>query len=186
LALLFPIFDVEDQRVGFWRVLLPRASLMQPRMTDASGDGVLSRELLDLVPDLPLGMWFTRTVLAADAELAAFIDERDYRASIVTYELIGEPARHEPFTAYWRSRVRVLLQPSEANPPTDSGRLQLTAEVSLGVSWEDRPQPTLTGLAITAPDDDDLNRLGKRAQKSIVKRLTPDPEPEVPRGVTID
>jgi Mg-chelatase subunit ChlD len=186
LALLFPIFDVEDQRVGFWRVLLPRASLMQPRMADESGDGVLSRELLDLVPDLPLGMWFTRTVLAADAELAAFIDERDYRASIVTYELIGEPARHEPFTAYWRSRVRVLLQPSEANPPTDSGRLQLTAEVSLGVSWEDRPQPTLTGLAITAPDDDDLNRLGKRAQKSIVKRLTPDPEPEVPRGVTID
>jgi len=186
LALLFPIFDPVDERVGFWRVLLPRASLMQPRMADASGDGVLSRELLDLVPDLPLGMWFTKMVLAADAELAAFVDARNYRASIVSYELLGEPARHEPWMAYWRSRVRVLLQPGEERPSSDSGRLQLTAEVSLGVSWEETPQPRLTGLAITASDDDDLTRLGKRAQENIVKHLTPDPEPEIPRGVTID
>jgi len=31
LALLHPIHDPENERIGFWRVLLPRPSLLQPR-----------------------------------------------------------------------------------------------------------------------------------------------------------
>jgi Mg-chelatase subunit ChlD len=179
LALLDPIHDPENGRVGFWRVLLPRPSLLQPRLANG---GTLSRELLDLVPDLPLGLWLTEVVTTSVPELAAFMDERDYRARVVSYELIGDAAAHEPATAFWRSRVHVLLQPAEEGP----GRLQFSADVSLGVSWQETPHPTLTGIAITAPDDDELNRLCKRAQKSIIELLTPDPEPAPPPGVNVE
>ena len=69
LTLLAPVRDTREDRVGFWRIVLPRVGWFRSR-TRGYHHGDLADLPLDLVPDRPLAYWLVTRLLDDDPDLA--------------------------------------------------------------------------------------------------------------------
>lgn len=109
LALLVPVHDPECDCIGYWRVVLPRPGWMRPRTLGLTAGKEFSGGRLDLVPERPLALAVWRAAVAGVPGLADFVAARGWRPVESRYELLGDPAGHEPGRAFDRSRVELLL-----------------------------------------------------------------------------
>jgi hypothetical protein len=127
LALLSPVYDRETQRIGFWRVVLPRPGWIERRLRRQSGSSEWRDLPLDLVPDRPLGYRVAEHLLGERPDVLAHLREAGYRVRSVAYELPAKPYRQNPRTAFRRARVRLVLEGPAAGAA--ERRLEVEAEV---------------------------------------------------------
>lgn len=122
LTLLAPGRDPLSERVGYWRVILPRPGWLAERVKGYEDHPEFSDLPLDLIPDVPLGWWVAREIVTADPRLASAVSSQGYATGTVTYELLGKPRQHDPARAFRRTRVTLEL---------GGGSLRVVADVSL-------------------------------------------------------
>jgi hypothetical protein len=132
LTLMAPVHDRASDRVGFWRVMLPRLAWLQQRAKGFEHHPEFGDLPLDLVPDEPLGYWLVDRMLASDSELAARLRTAGYRVESIRYELRGKPYKQDPLRAFRETTVTLSIVPAHAPP----GRLTLRAHVDrVGNAW---------------------------------------------------
>jgi hypothetical protein len=155
LALLSPGYDPTQDRIGFWRVVLPRVAWFQERVKGPLGNPRYDSLPMDLIPDLPLGYWLVENELAGRPGLARRLVERGYRVASLALEPLAPPRKQDPRKAFRRSRVTLILE-AEAAGPTGPARSEWIAELELPKKslW-----PELSSLSITAQGDERLAAL---------------------------
>lgn len=121
LALFAPLMAPEGDRVGYWRVLLPRVGWILPRLRgDARGEW---HDLpFDLVPERPLAVWVLGRLAASRPELARRL--AGGRVVTVSYEPTGKPYTRSPDRAFESTRIRIGVASSGET-------VELVAEVRL-------------------------------------------------------
>jgi hypothetical protein len=166
LVPLRPVRDDAGNRIGFWRVVLPRTSWMDARVEGRADDADWSGLPLDLVPDLPLGHWLVGRVLDLEPELARRLSQLGAGRLEVElgYRSLVKPYRQNPEHAFDRSRVEVRIV---AGPGSE---LMLTADVQLD---GDERRPVLVALAIEGRGDGALEALAD----AVEAELRPDARP---------
>jgi Mg-chelatase subunit ChlD len=127
LTLLSPVRDRATDRIGFWRVILPRLGWLKERVKRNHRLPEFTDLPLDLVPDAPLGYWVVRRLLEDDPELAIALRDRNYEAATVHYELLGKPRKFDPVRAFGRARVSIELGGSRR----DDEPFRIVAETKL-------------------------------------------------------
>jgi len=145
LTLLSPVYDRRRERVGFYRVILPRPSWFGPRLKGWKKHPEFVDLPLDLVPTLPLGYWALALALADDASVAATLRDGAYRVTGLRYELLDKARHQAPRKAFRHTRVTIELQSTSAatSPPPE---LVLSAEIDLD---HGHPPPILEQLEIS-------------------------------------
>jgi hypothetical protein len=147
LTLLSLTHDPHTDRIGFWRVTLPRPGWLGIRPRGYRTAEELADIPLDLVPDLPLGLWTIAHIHRDRPELAERI--RESHLVSVEYTLTGKPRHQQPIRAFRDTRVELVFEtPRTGDRPS---RLTLVAHLSL----EKDASPTLVSLATVHPDDSD-------------------------------
>jgi hypothetical protein len=126
LALLSPVHDLERDRVGYWRVVLPRPAWVRLRIQATRRSPEWYHVPMDLVPDLPFGLWLLDHLQVEEPALFDRLRVGDYRMADVTYELLGKPYRQDPERAFRDFRIRVVF----GREVPETGRLLLTAELA--------------------------------------------------------
>jgi len=91
LTVLIPVHDLERDRIGYWRVVLPRPGWLGNRVMGWKNRIEYSDIPLDLVPDRPLALDALRDLCDRDAELCPHLRRSGYRVESVEYELLGRP-----------------------------------------------------------------------------------------------
>ena len=120
LALLALGYDPARDRIGYWRVVLPRPSWLWYRIRGLPGDIDEVRVPLDLIPDQPFALWVVGQLRQSQPGLVATWRERGYRARSIDYELTGEASAQGPDQAFQAHRITVTLEDETA---TERGRL---------------------------------------------------------------
>jgi Mg-chelatase subunit ChlD len=128
LALLVPVRDTAEDRVGYWRVVLPRPAWFQPRLPGYRNYPEWGELPLDLVPDLPFGYLATARALETPAHpLLARLAGKAWRVERLGYRLTGKGGRHTPVQAFRDAQVTYELWPLD----DDRCGLEVAAEVGL-------------------------------------------------------
>ena len=159
LTLLSPVHDRSTDRIGFYRVVLPRAGWFQPRVKGYKKHPEWSNLPLDLVPDLPLGYWVVNEMLGRSPELAAHLREEGYRVGKLSYGLAGKPRKQNPVRGYDRTSVEVTLE-----PPGGPSVARLVGEVALARKTR---EPRLIALRIDADESTALAALTREARATL-------------------
>jgi hypothetical protein len=128
LALLSPVHDPEADRIGYWRVVLPRSGWMQTRMKGYRRDLDLSDLPLDLVPEVPMALWLFSEIERSRPELIVGWREQGYRVTSIAYDLTSKPAKHDPVRAFRETRLTLSLETGRREG--GSPHLSLTADLS--------------------------------------------------------
>jgi hypothetical protein len=129
LTLLAPIRDPAAERVGYWRIVLPRPGWILPRLQDRADHPDFMDLPMDLVPDRPFGYIVTRRLLEERPGLAAEVVAIGDLGGSVSYELLGKPRSRDPDRAFAHSRVSVKL-----------GALRFAAEMEADRKGEAAPR----------------------------------------------
>ena len=167
VGLLVPGFDPACDCVGYWRVVLPRPSLIGPRSRPQADALDPSLVPMDLVPEMPLGFWMVRGLLDKAPELVRAVRERGYAVEGVHYRLTGAPEARVPATAFQQSEALVQLQPlpGSSDPP-----LYLHGSIEMRADATGALRPALTRLAVAGAQNSDLAAIAEAA----VGRFAPD------------
>jgi Mg-chelatase subunit ChlD len=128
LALLSPVRDPEGDRIGYWRIVLPRPGWMQTRMKGYQRDLDLADLPLDLIPEEPMAVWLVTEIEKTMPEMIAGWREKGYRVASIAYDLSSEPAKRDPVRAFRETRLTLMLASGAAE--TDAPSLEVTAELS--------------------------------------------------------
>jgi hypothetical protein len=129
LTLLTPIHDRERDRVGYWRVVLPRPSWFGQRVKGWKNRVDYSDLPMDLIPDRPLALELLLERCEERPELARHLREAGYRVSSIEYELLGRPWKQSPERGFRQVLVRVELAAPEPEPGSgERPLLRLSAE----------------------------------------------------------
>ena len=163
LTLLHPVHDSETDRIGFYRMVLPRPSWLRRRVKGWKKRPDYSDLPVDLVPDIPFGFWAIGQIVHEKPDLAAHLRERGYRTVSVTYELLGKPRKRDPGRAFRETRVTVVLEsprPGESERPP---RLRLTADVGLPEKKSPR-RPHLDRVDLVVTGDPRLEELARTGE----------------------
>jgi Ca-activated chloride channel family protein len=144
LTLLSPVLDEEQGRIGYWRVVLPRASWMLRRVKGYRKRTDYADLPMDLLPDLPLALWVVDRTRAERGAIFETLERGGYRVVETHYELLGKPYRHDPRRGFRETRIEVLFH--GAGPNAELTELRLIAEVRL-----DDDRPTLVALDLSYP-----------------------------------
>ena len=115
LGLLLPARDLGSDRVGYWRVVLPRPAWIHERMV--WGAAAILRHSNDLVPPNPYGVWMLGALEARGLSPAALLD--GFRLVGMHYRLAGFQRVADPRQAYQRFELVMRFEPMAA-----SGQLQ--------------------------------------------------------------
>lgn len=172
LALLAPVHDPESDRIGFWRVVLPRPAWLQHRVRGQKHHPDWGDLPLDLVPDVPLGFWLLAQVLGPDGGLLDGLRERGYRAGSLSYELRDKPRKQDPARAFRQSRIVLALSPLPAGPQDPIARLEITADVRLDAATGN---PGLESISLHAQGDPLIEQLSREAQAALSASLPSGP-----------
>jgi VWFA-related protein len=127
LALTAPGYDPSRDRVGYWRVVLPRPAWLLTRVQGFGGELDVADLPLDLIPDRPFALWLVGHLQESHPDLVNGWRERGYRVRSIRYELTGERRTWAPQEAFKEHRIEVTLE-DEAG--TRRGRL--VADLDLG------------------------------------------------------
>ena len=139
LAILSPTYDPRVDRIGFWRVVLPRPGWLMPRVQGYKRHPEYTDLPLDLVPDLPFGLWVLRELRRSPERLPEPWRGRELRVRSLSYSLLGIPRKQGPDRAF--RDLRVTIELAAATAPDV---LVLEADLHLD---PDRDEPELHRLA---------------------------------------
>jgi hypothetical protein len=148
LVLLSPGYDSATDRIGFWRVILPRPGWIDIRRRGYSRPPGAADLPLDLVPDQPLGLWLVESLLESSQPLATQLRDGCAVESL-QYRLRGKSGKHEPRRAFRETAVDLTLRCYD-NP---TGTLRLRAEIDLEPR-DGAGRPRLVALATDEATDD--------------------------------
>jgi Mg-chelatase subunit ChlD len=140
LAPLIPMYEAECDCVGFYRIVLPRPSLMRERMREHSV--FLQGPRLDVAPKLPFGYALVQAVQLQIPEAGARLSAAGYRISSIDYELLGPPESHDPVRAFRETRVTLKFVAHSETEKVERRELTLTADLhrtTPPVQTTDRP-----------------------------------------------
>jgi hypothetical protein len=147
LTLLALTHDPERDRIGFWRIVLPRPGWIRTRKADYGERDERSNLPLDLVPDLPLGLWTMAHVDRTDPRLAARL--RRSRLVSIDYRLNADRRFHDPEHGFDETRVTMTFETSRVGTHAgDSTLIRLVAELSRD---EESGSPVVVSLATALP-----------------------------------
>jgi hypothetical protein len=152
LTLLSPIYDAELDRVGYWRVVLPRPAWVRLRIQATPRSPEWYHVPLDLVPDVPFGLWLLDRLSAEEPELLGYLREGRYRIIDENYELLGKPRRQNPEQAFRAARLSVVLEPAAGR----ATRLLISADLGIDPG---KTVPRLERLEFEVDGDANLHRL---------------------------
>jgi len=141
LTILSPVYDEATDRIGFWRVILPRPSWMGRRIAGRGELSAFGTPPLDLVPRLPLALWSFDRALADRPELEARLRDGGHRVTSVSYETLVKPRAQSPLNAFAESRVTILLEP----PDGAGAAIRIVAELLLA---EKADKPRLRSIVV--------------------------------------
>jgi len=126
LALLTPGYDPERDRIGYWRVVLPRPSWLGARVHGLPGEGDLAEVPLDLIPNRPFALWLVGYLKRSRPDLVEGWREKGYRIRSIEYELTGEAGEHNAAQAFREHRITVIFEDDAG-----TGRGELVADLAL-------------------------------------------------------
>jgi len=155
LTLLTPVHDLESDRIGFWRVVLPRPGWLLPRLGGYTHHPDYSDLPLDLIPDLPFGFLVLDRAVAEHPAIRDRLVGREYRAVKLTLDLLSRPYKHDPRRAFLDVRVLVVLRETAGRSSGPLGEVRLSGHVSLN---RDSHIPIVDDLTIEGLDDDERLR----------------------------
>jgi len=147
LSLLAPGYDEQAERVGFWRILLPRPGWLDLRRKDWKFPPGVADIPLDLVPDLPLGLWLVERLQTESSETARRLLD-GYTVTSLRYSLGAKPGKHDPRRAFRESFVELTL--SRTGQADAAIRLQAELKVD---PRDDPPAVRLSGLRVEGVGD---------------------------------
>jgi hypothetical protein len=156
LTLLAPLHDPASDRIGYYRVVLPRAGWLLPRVQGPTKDEDRSDIPLDLVPERPLAYLVMQHLLAAHDALARGLAERSLKPTAVLYELLGKPRTWDPERAFRHARVSIDFAHGET-------RLRVSAEVETPEG--DRAEPRIVALALETHGDPQLDGIVRAVER---------------------
>jgi hypothetical protein len=141
LTLLTPVFDPEQGRIGYWRVVLPRPSWALRRVKGYRKRTDYADLPLDLVPDLPLAYWAVDRARTEHPEIFEQLRGEGSHTVAVRYALRGKAYRHDAKRGFRETRVEIDFRPADGSEAETGFRL--TAELSMadgqprseGTSW---------------------------------------------------
>jgi len=152
LTLLALTRDPGRDRIGFWRIVLPRPGWLSARLRGYRDHEEFSDLPLDLVPDLPLALWTIAHVERTDPDLAARL--RRSRLVSIDYRLTAEPRFHDPELGFRETRVSLVFDSSRPGARgDDSSRLELVAQLSRD---EEDGSPILVSLETDRTDSPEI------------------------------
>jgi Mg-chelatase subunit ChlD len=169
LGLLSPVHDPEADRIGYWRVVLPRPGWMQTRMKGYGSDLDLSDLPLDLVPEVPMALWLFTEIARTRPELIAGWREQGYRVASIAYDLTSKPAKHDPIRAFRETRLTLSLETGGGE--ADGPRLELTAEISFRRKASER---TLERLEVVPAEPSATGSRESRSRLALAADQAPD------------
>jgi hypothetical protein len=156
LTLLAPVRDenASEDRVGFYRLVLPRVNWIEPRLKDYEKHPGFADLPLDLLPEEPLAYEALRGMLDREPELARHLAREGYRVASVRYESRMLPRKRTPERAFRVCTASLVL---------DSGtrRAELALDLSRGHE-ADGSEMRLVAARASASDDAALVELVQR------------------------
>jgi Mg-chelatase subunit ChlD len=168
LTLLSPVHDPDQDRIGYWRVVLPRPSWFNQRVKGWKTRLDYSDLPMDLVPDSPLGLRTMRDLVRRRPELHAHLSQAGYRVESVGYELLGKAWKRSPERGFRNVRVSLALTaPVGGDGDGEHGALRVTAEYQRG---SDEKPPELGLIKLDAKGDDRLTAIADRLGSLVATR----------------
>ena len=164
LTLLSPIRDGENDRIGLYRVVLPRAAWYLPRVKGYKRHAGWADMPNDLVPNLPLAHWALERILARRPELATYLRDHRFQVDSLDYELLTEPGKQVPHAVYRNTRVVLVLR---ANSEDTASRLTIEADATLVGKKEKKKTPVLDDVRLAAQGDPALVALAHSVETEI-------------------
>lgn len=164
LTLLSPMHDRESDRVGFWRVILPRPIWIAQRIKGYERDPDFNSLPLDLVPDLPLGYWALARLVELEPRLGPHLAQRGFKPTALSYALLGKPRKHDPERAFESTHVSLVLEQGSA-------QLRLAADLELNRD-DDPVRPKFSTLELEASGDPVLEELALAAEAAAVPAVS--------------
>jgi Mg-chelatase subunit ChlD len=156
LTLLSPVFDEATDRIGFFRVVLPRPSWMGPRVAGWGEKSGFGPPPLDLIPAQPLALWSFEAALSDHPGLDRRLRDGGYRVASISYELLGKARSHLPHNAFGNTSVVINLEPE-----APGAAVRVTAEVLLD---SEKAEPRLRSLVVEEPTWTSDGRSGRTAE----------------------
>jgi hypothetical protein len=127
LALSAPGYDPARDRVGYWRVVLPRPTWLRLRVKDYERRPDVADLPLDLVPDQPFALWVVGQLERSRPALVETWRKQGYRVRSIDYELTAKAREQNLAQAFQEHRITVIFEDEAA---TESGRF--VADLALG------------------------------------------------------
>ena len=149
LALLIPGYDPDRDRIGYWRVVLPRPSWIWARVHGLPGKGDLAEVPLDLVPDRPFALWLVGHLKRSRPHLVEGWRGQGYRIRSIEYELTGEAGDQIPEQAFREHRITVIFEDDAG-----TGRGELVADLALSKKKRKPRIERLQWIPIEGPSRD--------------------------------
>ena len=168
LTLLSPVRDPQSDRVGFYRIVLPRAAWYLPRVKGYKRHIGWANMPNDLVPNLPLAHWALERILARRPELATYLQDHRFQVDSLDYELLSRPGKQVPHAVFRKTRIVLVLRSSDQEAES---RLTVEADVSLLGKKEKRKTPVLLDLRLDAQGDPALVALTRSVETEIQATL---------------
>jgi hypothetical protein len=162
LTLLTLAHDRRTDRIGFYRVVLPRPAWYLARIRNYQNHPGWTDLPFDLVPDRPVA--FRSFARLAD-DVPRLVDElrsRDYRVVAVEYDSFAKPRKQSPVRALRQARVAVELA-------SEDGRLRIEFDVERDGS--DSSETTLVDVRLTAEGDPVIEALAAAARDRTKARI---------------
>ena len=122
LTVLMLARDPDEDRLGFYRIVLPRPSWFQPRVRNYEKHPGWSDVPFDLIPDRPCALAAMRSLLAGGDELTRELEHARYTVSDVRYASRLAPRHQRPRKALSRLTTTVLLESGRPAPAAGAGR----------------------------------------------------------------
>jgi len=165
LTLLTPVHDRRSDRIGYFRVILPRPAWYQTRVRNYQKHPGWTDLPFDLVPGRPMAFrsfaWLANEVPG----LADQLRSRDYRVAGVEYDSFAKPRKQSPVRALRQARVAVRFA-------SDHGRLQI--EFDLEQAGGKSTETTLVDVRLSAEGDPAIEALASAARDRVSSRILAD------------
>ena len=169
LTLLSPIRDPhESDRIGFYRIVLPRAAWYLPRVKGYKRHVGWADMPNDLVPNLPLAHWAVGRILARRPELGTYLQDHRFQVDSLAYELLSYPGKQVPHAVFRKTRIVLVLRSPDREPEL---RLTVHADMLLLGKKEERKTPILDALRLNAEGDPALIALAQSVEAEIQATL---------------
>jgi hypothetical protein len=159
LTLLSPVYDRERERIGFYRVVLPRTAWYLQRLKNWQRHPGWSDLPLDLVPELPLAHWALERIFEAGPELATHLRRHGYGVATVDHVSLTKPGRQTPQRAFRKTRVVVALESIVG--------ARLLVEVDLRLEGKRMNRPRVTSVRMNGERDPRLAALALDVENRV-------------------